>query len=676
MDIKSINIRYSNGAKLAAVLIAWLGFLGMMGGCFFLYHNHDIASSSSYTEYNPFCSNFVTLVDNVVEYHVLLQSEDHIKSAEKNDQTTVGNLQRFRRFEDKLHALVNFVYWVRNTETGETWSNLKPETGNPVRFIQKQPTWAFLNGWTSDSSLPLYETIEDIRTVEDTMAGRPYEVYAAVAEPLQPGDMLYNNYKDYIRTKSQTDAAAVIAVLSFVLTVAAFVYLIYGAGRREPEGEVALSWTDTIYTDVYTVLVLIAAWLSLNVGFTASPGIPDAVTLMLLAVVLSLDLFIGLSYVLSMARQIKTGRVFTNTLLYQLGSRIKAFFRLAFQGKVFKKWTLLLLLGYGLVNGLLFMLYATLYPGYYPGYLNATASLIIVLIIALNAGMLYFAARSLVALPQIMVAVQEISAGHLDYPLDSARMPVSLAAFAENIRSLQGGLQKAVAEAVKGERMKTDLITNVSHDLKTPLTSIINYVDLLRQENLENETAAGYLTVLEEKSARLKQLIEDLVEASKASSGNLAVTGEKVDLQELIIQACGEYQEKIQQAELDLNIKTAGTAVIIWADGKHMWRIAENLLSNVVKYSLPHTRVYVDIGTDSDYGCFTVKNISSVPLNITPEQLTERFVRGDESRSTEGSGLGLSIAQSLTALQGGKFQLEIDGDLFKVTVAIPLSKED
>ncbi len=662
MDIKLRNISYSGGAKLAAVLIVWLGFLGAIGSCLFLLQNHEIVSTSSYRETYSFRNDFATLVHNTVEYHVLQKSEDTIESSSESPQNAADSLQHLRRIENKLSATVNFVYYVRNTQTGETWTNLGSETADPIRFIQGQPVTAFLNGWTSDTSIPLFGNLEDM------MAGSPCEVYAAVVDPLQPGDMFYDNYLDYTRAKARTNAAIIVSIISFILMAAAFVYLIYVAGRRKPDGEVVPAPVDRMYTDVYSLLVLIAAILSLHIAIGISPAVSDVVTIIAIAVVLSLDIFIGLSYVLSMARQIKTGQIFTNTLLYKLGSDLKAFLRMAFQGKVFKEWILLLLLGYGFINGLLFVFLRDSYA--------EAAVILFLLLLAFNAAVVYFVARSLVALTQIMEAVKKISAGNLDYPLDSTIIPVSFSAFAADIRSLQGGLQKAVAQAVKGERMKTDLITNVSHDLKTPLTSIINYVDLLQKENLENEAAAEYVNILEEKSARLKQLIEDLVEASKASSGNLAVTGEKVDLQELMMQACGEYEEKIQQAELDLHMQTAAATVVIWADGKHMWRIAENLLSNVIKYSLPHSRVYIDIASSNGYGSFTIKNISAFPLNISPEQLTERFVRGDESRSTEGSGLGLSIAQSLTGLQGGKFQLEIDGDLFKVTVAIPLWPED
>ncbi len=667
MDIKSRNISYSSGVKLLAIIIVWLGFLGTIGGCLFLLQNHGIASLSSYTETYSFQSNFSRLLYNTVEYHVALKSEDNIKDSAEDPQTEAENLQRLHRIENRFPTMVNFVYYVQNTETGETWTNINSETTDPIQFIQKQPAAAFFNGWTSDSSIPITENVADM------LAGGPIEIYAAVAEPLQPGDVFYDDYMDYTQAQSDTNLASILTILSFFLMAAAFIYLIYVAGRREADGEIVPALIDRMYSDVHTILVFIAAFLSLlmvgSLSFNTSADLP---ILIAIAVILSLDIFIGLSYVLSMARQIKTGQIITNTLIYKVIAGTNAFMRLAFQGKVFKIWILLFLLGYALINGLLFMVCREVYYGH----VNGLYVLSILILLGFDAGMLYLTAKSLAALAKIMEAAKQISAGNLDYPLDSSLMPVSFASFAEDISSLQGGLKHAVDIALKGERMKTDLITNVSHDLKTPLTSIVNYVDLLQKENLENETAAEYVNILEEKAYRMKQLIEDLVEASKASSGNLAAAGEKVNLQELIMQACGEYAEKIQQAQLDLHVQNTDEAVVIWADGKHMWRIAENLLSNVIKYSMPHSRVYIDIASDNGYGSFTIKNMSAFPLNISPEQLTERFVRGDESRSTDGSGLGLSIAQSLTGLQGGEFQLEIDGDLFKVTVALPLWAEE
>ena len=219
---------------------------------------------------------------------------------------------------------------------------------------------------------------------------------------------------------------------------------------------------------------------------------------------------------------------------------------------------------------------------------------------------------------------------------------------------------------MKSERFKTELITNVSHDIKTPLTSIINYVDLLEKEELNNEQAVEYLEVLERQSGRLKKLIEDLMEASKASTGNLAVNLEKLEAGVSMVQTVGEFEEKTQASGLELMITKPENPVYIMADSRHFWRVIDNLMNNICKYAQPGTRVYINLEQVDQTAVMTFRNTSKYPLNITSEELMERFVRGDSSRNTEGSGLGLSIAQSLMELMDGKFELYVDGDLFKV----------
>lgn len=234
------------------------------------------------------------------------------------------------------------------------------------------------------------------------------------------------------------------------------------------------------------------------------------------------------------------------------------------------------------------------------------------------------------------------------------------------------GLSQAVDEQVKAERLKADLITNVSHDLKTPLTSIISYVDLLKRENIDNPNVQEYLKVLDQKSTRLKTLTEDLVEASKASSGNVKIEFATINYTEIVEQALGEFENKTQAAKLEMVLHYPEQPVMIRADGRHLWRVIENLLNNCCKYALRGSRVYVDVTEDAEHGtaACTIKNISSRPLNISPEELTERFVRGDVSRTTEGSGLGLSIAKSLTKLMDGELVISIDGDLYKAAVVL------
>ncbi len=239
----------------------------------------------------------------------------------------------------------------------------------------------------------------------------------------------------------------------------------------------------------------------------------------------------------------------------------------------------------------------------------------------------------------------------------------------ENINHLKQGMEKAINESIKAERLKTDLITNVSHDLKTPLTSIINYTDLLKKEKIENENAKKYIDILEKKSKKLKILTEDLIEVSKISSGNETATLEKIDFKELVLQANGEFAEKFEEKNLEVISNLPKEAVIVDLDGKKMWRVLENLYQNVYKYSLENTRVYVDLIVN-DHIVFTIKNISKEKLNISPDELMERFIRGDSSRHTGGNGLGLSIAKDLSKLNGGTLSIQIDGDLFVAKIKL------
>lgn len=240
------------------------------------------------------------------------------------------------------------------------------------------------------------------------------------------------------------------------------------------------------------------------------------------------------------------------------------------------------------------------------------------------------------------------------------------------INDVSNGLKSAVQESTKSERLKAELITNVSHDIKTPLTSIINYVDLLKKEDIHNIKAKEYIQILDSKSQRLKKLTEDLVEASKASAGAIKLNLEKIDINELIKQAIGEYEDKFNESELKVYTLYADDNVLISADSRYLYRVIENLFSNISKYALENSRVYVEIHKEYDKVILVMKNVSKEKLNVPPDELMQRFVRGDRSRNTDGSGLGLSIAQSLIEIQGGTFAIKIDGDLFKVQIEFPV----
>ena len=284
----------------------------------------------------------------------------------------------------------------------------------------------------------------------------------------------------------------------------------------------------------------------------------------------------------------------------------------------------------------------------------------------------YYLIKKLAYLSYIMEGTERIKGGDIHYKLDIIGDD-NFSNLAENINNIGEGLDKAIYNQLKSERLKSELITNVSHDLKTPLTSIINYIELIKkEEDIKPEHIKDYVNVLDSKSKRLKVLIEDLFEASKASSGNLELNMEKIDITQLLRQAIGEMEEKLSKANLDLKLRVPEEKTYIMADGKKLYRVLENLLSNISKYSLDNTRVYIDIIEENDKVKLTMKNISSYELNFDPEEIMERFKRADESRNTEGSGLGLAIARDLVNAQGGRFEIDIDGDLFKSVVEFNL----
>ena len=275
---------------------------------------------------------------------------------------------------------------------------------------------------------------------------------------------------------------------------------------------------------------------------------------------------------------------------------------------------------------------------------------------------------------KIINVSKKIQQGDLDAKINTAQLSFNNKELGESINCLGDGLSRAIEASVREEKTKAELITNVSHDIKTPLTSIINYVDLLKREDIDNPKAKEYIEVLENKSERLKQLILDLIEASKTSAGNIELEMMNLNFVELLGQAVGEYEDKFSEKNLELVQNIAVERVVINADGRRIFRIIDNVMNNIYKYALQGSRVYLDMSVDDETRSvkLSLKNVSSKMLNISPEELVERFVRGDESRSTEGSGLGLSIAKNLTELHGGSFDIEIDGDLFKVNITFPV----
>lgn len=356
----------------------------------------------------------------------------------------------------------------------------------------------------------------------------------------------------------------------------------------------------------------------------------------------------------SLVRRIKARNVWKQSFLYCVGHRIVSAGRTFYEGRQESERTILMFCVFCGVQIILCCGF-----GMFGVFLT----------LVMDAAVLLLLLREASGRKQIEHGLKEIAAGDLDYKIDLTELQgednLQLAGI---VNSLGEGMKAAVQEQMKRERLKADLITNVSHDIKTPLTSIINYVDLLKRENIENEKAKDYIRVLDEKSQRLKQLTEDLVEASKISSGNIKLEFMNLNLNELVQQVNGEFTERFESRNLDLICILQPEPLLICADSRRIWRVLKNLYVNVCKYAMPGTRVYVDAIRKDGKIQFSIKNISENALNCEADELTERFIRGDVSRSTEGSGLGLSIAKNLTVLQQGTFDIYLDGDLFKVTI--------
>jgi signal transduction histidine kinase len=294
----------------------------------------------------------------------------------------------------------------------------------------------------------------------------------------------------------------------------------------------------------------------------------------------------------------------------------------------------------------------------------------------LDMAVLLYLLRDMTGKQTIYEGIHQISKGDLDYRIDTSSLQGESCEMAKAVNEMGDGLKEAVDAIVRNERLKAELITNVSHDIRTPLTSIVNYVDLLKRENIPDEKVQHYIEVLDQKSQRLRQLTEDLIEASKISSGNVELQMMKLQLQSILQQAYGEFQERLEERALIPVWEVEKEPVCILADGRQLWRILENLLGNICKYAMEGTRVYFELYREDRTVYLILQNTTRETLTVDAGELMGRFVRGDKSRTTEGSGLGLSIASSLTELQGGTFALSVEGDQFKVTISFPVVQEE
>ena len=495
-----------------------------------------------------------------------------------------------------------------------------------------------------------------------------YECVFAVDTSYPIQDDFYQESKIYQEYAPQVRFTFWIAIATGFAMLVILAWLTIVAGRSNREEGIVLNRIDKMKTEIFILLSVavmvtcIYGEISLSYSLLngvrfSGDGFSDTSVLIFAGIVAVSFCMTGLTLWLGMVRRIKAKTLWKNSILCLIIKYVRIGIR--HLGEVWKAAIL-----FGVLVVVHWIAIAMWEPGIW-----------LFVMLAAEAGAFFYLMRRAIGRARIIKGVKAIADGQVDYQIPLNGLKGGQLEAAVSINKIGDGLDRAVEESVKNERLKTDLITNVSHDIKTPLTSIINYVELLKREDFEDPKIRNYLQVLEEKSYRLKTLTEDVVEASKVSSGNISLEMMNLNLVELVNQTCAEFEEKFEARNLKMIMNLPAEPATIYADGRRMWRVLANVFNNAAKYAMEGSRVYVDLVQTGEEVQLTIKNVSEQPLNISADELTERFIRGDVSRSTEGSGLGLSIAQNLTKLQGGKFELYLDGDLFKVLIRFPVPKE-
>lgn len=566
------------------------------------------------------------------------------KIAKINNQIIDNDIMAYHNLLKRINGYKGLFYYIHDGQY-----EITNNTNNSEDFYKTQQGYLVIKNGVWDYNIDSYSKYRSY--------SYSYDRRVQNSERITSSDKIFIAItKDFVGDKDIKWSDAVVYSHTFYRMILylgigfliAICFLILAAGRRQDDDDVHLLGIDKLYVDINICIIISIMFL---VAFFLSQTYTSIDYSMLLPIlVIVCSTLLGL--LLSLVRHIKSKTFFRNTLVFRFLYGIYKFFkRITHTDSLTKK-----------VAGIILI-----YSG-----LCAVSIIFFPITIALIVIAILFTHKKAAQFDMVAKGVRRIKEGDLDYGIEVIG-DGAFSNLARDINEISEGLKEAVEKELKSERHKTELITNVSHDIRTPLTSIITYVALLKKEGLSSDNAPKYLEILEQKSQRLKTLTDDLFEAAKATSGSIVVEYEKIDISSLLTQGLGELDDKRQESGLDFKITIPNEKVIVKADGKLLWRVIENLLSNAFKYSLPNSRVYIDVKKYEDKGMITVKNVSAYELNIDPDELMERFVRGDESRNSEGSGLGLAIAKSLIELQGGEFDIEIDGDLFKAIIKMPLA---
>ena len=626
---------------------------------------------------------------------------------------TLGNIysdyQNYQMgFEHLEEGNTNFTYIYANNDTKkvvtnktsyENYAELEKNVQNLIseKDVKYMVIYPKLKDFNSNMNVSKSDKWEKLRSYSSEKKWN--SVFAvAVDTTYTIQDQFYQNKVAYDNNIPYFKGTTWLLVLSIILFLGATIWLTLEAGRTAEDEELHLNGFDHWKTEIAAVLIVLIWIVGSYIGihfwngniYTMINDIPTylkdggtyfeyyyargmdvssaymsaslylpSLSIAELAEIYFYGVFtLGCFFMgyVSLIKRIKGRNLWKNSLLRVI---VRFIYKIYDNRKKTTK-TVLLLCGFFLVQGI-----AVLFR-------NGVTMLLVLLA---DVGVFYVVLNGLLLKEKLKKGIEEIALGNMEYQIPLQGLRGENLKLAEMINGIANGFHMAVEEAMKNERLKTDLITNVSHDIKTPLTSIINYVAILKQSDIADPKIQGYLDILEAKAQRLKTLTEDVVEASKVSSGNISLEYMDVDLVEMIQQTEGEMAEKFEARNLKMIVNLPAEPAVVHVDGRRMWRVLENIFGNVAKYAMPGTRVYADLKLEEDTVDLSLKNVSEHQLNISADELTERFIRGDLSRSSEGSGLGLSIAQSLTTMQGGTFNLYMDGDLFRVNIRFPRVKK-
>lgn len=626
---------------------------------------------------------------------------------------TLGNIysdyQNYQMgFEHLEEGNTNFTYIYANNDTKkvvtnktsyENYAELEKNVQNLIseKDVKYMVIYPKLKDFNSNMNVSKSDKWEKLRSYSSEKKWN--SVFAvAVDTTYTIQDQFYQNKVAYDNNIPYFKGTTWLLVLSIILFLGATIWLTLEAGRTAEDEELHLNGFDHWKTEIAAVLIVLIWIVGSYIGihfwngniYTMINDIPTylkdggtyfeyyyargmdvssaymsaslylpSLSIAELAEIYFYGVFtLGCFFMgyVSLIKRIKGRNLWKNSLLRVI---VRFIYKIYDNRKKTTK-TVLLLCGFFLVQGI-----AVLFR-------NGGTMLLVLLA---DVGVFYVVLNGLLLKEKLKKGIEEIALGNMEYQIPLQGLRGENLKLAEMINGIANGFHMAVEEAMKNERLKTDLITNVSHDIKTPLTSIINYVAILKQSDIADPKIQGYLDILEAKAQRLKTLTEDVVEASKVSSGNISLEYMDVNLVEMIQQAEGEMAEKFEARNLKMIVNLPAEPAVVHVDGRRMWRVLENIFGNAAKYAMPGTRVYADLKLEEDTVDLSLKNVSEHQLNISADELTERFIRGDLSRSSEGSGLGLSIAQSLTTMQGGTFNLYLDGDLFRVNIRFPRVKK-